>query len=245
MHGDGVLALIEHIVGRGVGHAVVLMRHSARTFEKNLHDLANNLTEEGRALCGRVGRRLPKTLTLRAYSSPAQRCLDTAELILAAHKEAGGLTTRHRPVEGLGVFYVLDQMKMWRGMDQAGGMVPYLQAWFAGETPQDALMPADLASKLVLRVMAGKLAAPIASPQLDICVSHDMTLYLLRDRLLGETVDGAKVEFLDGLIAWRDAQGLWLQSQQGEPRQISLRLNLGAQTAAFMRGQRPTRGSAR
>ena len=235
MHGDDVLALIEQTFRSGVDHAVVLMRHSARTFEKNLHDLANNLTDEGRALCHRVGRRLPKALTLRAYASPAQRCLDTAELILAAHREAGGPTTRHRPVEGLGVFYALDQMKMWRGLAEAGGMTAYLQAWFEGKTPQDALMPADLAAKLVLCVMVGKLQAPIASPQLDICISHDMTLYLLRDRLLGETVDSSKVEFLDGLIAWRDAQGLWLQSQQGDPRRISLPFNPGAPTATFVR----------
>ena len=222
MYGDGTAALIEQTLDRGVDHAVVLMRHSARTYEKGLHDLLNNLTDAGRNLCRRFGRRLPKDLTLRAYASPAQRCLETAQLILAAHHEAGGAVTRRRPVEGLGVFYALDQMKMWRGMSEADGMAPYLQAWFDGKTPRDVLIPADLAANLVLQVMVGKLEAPIAKQQLDLCVSHDMTLYLVRDRLLGEPAHGSKVEFLDGLIAWRDADGLRLQSQQGAPRRVSL-----------------------
>ena len=223
MHGDGTAALIEGAFAQGVDHAVVLMRHSARTFEPGLHDLRNPLTDEGRALCRRLGRALAKELTLRAYASPVERCLETAELILAAHQAQGGAITRHRPVEGLGVFYVLDQMKMWRGLD-AAGMAAYLQGWFAGEASADALMPADLAARLVLRVVAEKLNAPVARPQLDLCVSHDMTLYLVRDQLLGVPVNGPKVEFLDGLIAWRKQGALWLQSPWGAPQRVSTEL---------------------
>ena len=218
--GDQTAALVDGVFSEGVDHAVVLMRHSARTFEPGLHDLLNHLTEEGRALCGRFGRALPKELTLRAYASPVQRCMETAELILAAHRAQGGAVTRHRPVEGLGLFYVLDQMKMWRGLD-AAGMVAYLQGWFDGRAPADALAPAGWAASLVLRVMAEKLDAPVAQPQLDLCVSHDMTLYLVRDQLLGVPVGGPKVEFLDGLIAWRAQGALWLQSPWGAPQRVS------------------------
>lgn len=220
MYGDGTVAMIEDVFAGGAECALVLMRHSARTFEPGLHDLLNQLTDEGRTLCRRFGRALPKELTLRAYASPAERCLETAKLILEAHRLGGGGATRHRPVEALGVFYVLDQMKMWRGMDQAGGKV-YMRNWFAGRAPADAMMPAGLAARLVLRVMAEKLKAPVGLPQLDLCVSHDMTLYLLRDQLLGEPVDGPAVEFLDGLIAWRDRESLWLKSLQGRPKQVS------------------------
>ena len=74
-YGDSALELISEALADGVDHAAVLLRHSARTFEPGLHDLDNLLTDEGRALCCRFGRRLPKELTLRAYASPAQRCL--------------------------------------------------------------------------------------------------------------------------------------------------------------------------
>ena len=42
--------------------------------------------------------------------------METAELVLAGHESGGGNVTRHRPLEALGVFYALDQMKMWQGM---------------------------------------------------------------------------------------------------------------------------------
>ncbi len=219
--GDGSVELIEKVFAGGVDHAAVLLRHSAREYNADMHDLSNPLTDAGRGLCERFGARLDKSLTLRGYASPAERCVETAELILGAHRAQGGGATRCRPVEGLGVFYVLDQMKMWQAMQQAGGMADYLRAWFEGAAPEDAMAPADLAARLVLRVMTGKLATPVAKPQLDILITHDITLHLLRDRLLGEPVEGPEVEFLDALVAFRRDGAWWLRSRHGPARQVS------------------------
>ena len=227
-HGDATLEMIRGALVEGVDHAALLVRHSVRTFEPQLHDLDNPPTDEGRALCRRFGRGLPKKLTLRAYASPAERCLETAQLVLDAHRAEGGQITRHRPVEALGVFYVLDQMKMWKGLQEAGGMVGFLQRWFAGGVPADALMPAHWAARLVLRVLTEKLAAPLARPQLDLHVSHDMTLHLLRSQLLGAPPDGPPVAFLDGLMAWRGDGALWLKSQHGRPQRVSAELTDGS-----------------
>ena len=219
--GDGSLALIEQVFAQGVDHAAVLLRHSAREYDPDIHDLLNPLTPEGRDLCARFGARLDKRLTLRGYASPPERCVETAELIMAAHRAKGGAATRCRPVEGLGVFYILDQMKMWQAMQQAGGMVAYLQAWFAGGGPDDAIMSADLAAKLVLRIMTGKLETPVSTPQLDLLISHDVTLHLVRNRLLGEAVDGPEVEYLDALVAYRQDDAWWLRSRHGPARRVS------------------------
>lgn len=224
-YGDSALEMISEALADGVDHAAVLLRHSARTFKDGLHDLDNQLTDEGRALCHRLGRRLPKDLTLRAYASPAHRCLETAQLILEAHEAEGGAITRHRPMEALGVFYALDQMKMWKGMEAAGGMANYLQSWVAGAVPADAMMPAQWAARLVLGCMAEKLAAPVARPQLDLHVSHDFTLHLLRSALLGEPADGPPVEFLDGLVVWQAEGALWLKSQHGPPQCVNAELS--------------------
>jgi broad specificity phosphatase PhoE len=234
-YGEATIDLLHSVYDRGVQHAVALMRHSAREFEPGRHDLENPLTAEGRELAHRLGSRLPAALTLRAYASPPQRCMETAELILAGYAANGGAVTRHRPVEALGVFYVLDQMKMWRSMDAAGGLVAFLEAWFRGEVPADAMMPPELAARLVLRVMAEKLrAARRASAQgdqqqparqLDVCVSHDMTVLLVRDRLLGEHVAAADVEFLDTLVAFEEEGSLWLTSHHGGPVKVSPELS--------------------
>lgn len=220
-YGDATLDLVERVRGRGVAHSVVLMRHSAREFAPGRHDLENPLTPEGRQLARALGARLPKELTLRAYASPPERCMETAALVLEGHREDGGPVTRHRPMEALGVFYALDQMKMWKGMDAAGGLVAYLSAWVRGDVPADAMMPARMAADLLLGALAEKLRQPIADHQLDLCVTHDITLYLLREVLLEEPASGPPVSFLDALVLYRDADGMWLTSHHGEPRRMA------------------------
>lgn len=219
--GDGSVELIEEVFAAGVDHAAVLLRHSAREYDPDIHDLLNPLTDEGRELCERFGARLDKSLTLRGYASPAERCAETAALILETHRAQGGGATRCRPVEGLGVFYALDQMKMWQAMQQAGGMVGLLRAWFEGEALEDAMVPADLAARLVFRVMTGKLETPVAKPQLDLLVTHDITLHLVRNLLLGESVEGPEVEYLDALVAFRRDGAWWLRSRHGPARRVS------------------------
>jgi len=223
-YGDSTIALLERVLAEEADRAVALMRHSAREFAPGVHDLENPLTAEGRDLAVRLGARLPKQATLRGYASPPARCMDTAELVLAGHRDGGGPATRHRPVEGLGVFYALDQMKMWKSMSAAGGLVPFMQHWVRGDVPRDAMMPADVAATLILRLMHARLADPVAAHQLDLCVSHDMTLYLMRAVLLDEPADGPEVRFLDALVLYESAGDVWLTSHHGTPRKVTARL---------------------
>jgi broad specificity phosphatase PhoE len=214
-YGDATLRLVESALAAGARHVGVLMRHSAREFVPGRHDLENPLTDEGRELAERMGAALPKDLLLRGYASPAERCVETAALLLRGHERRGGRVARHRPVEGLGVFYVLDQMRMFRAMQAAEGQVAFLERWFAGDVAPDVMMPADLAARLVARVVTEKLRQPIAAPQLDVCVSHDMTLYLVRDRLLGRAPGSQEVKFLDGVVFYSDDEGTWLAAADG------------------------------
>ena len=220
-YGEATLELLTRIRGRGARHAVVLMRHAAREFDPELHDLENPLTAEGRDRALELGARLPREVMVRGYASPPERCMETAALLLEGHRRHGGATTRHRPLEALGVFYALDQMKMWRFMHAVGGLVEFVTLWSRGQTPHDAMIPAELAARLVLGVLAEKLDRPLADDQLDLCVSHDMTLYLLREVLLGEPAAGPEVAFLDALVLYRENGTLWMSSHHGEPRQVS------------------------
>lgn len=219
-YGEATLDLLERVWGAGVRHAVVLMRHSAREFDPELHDLANPLTAVGRERALELGERLPREVTLRGYASPPGRCMETAALILEGHRRRGGAVTRHRPLEALGLFYALDQMKMWQAMRAAGGLVHFVAGWIRGDAPAGTMIPADLAARLVLDVLADKLDRPMAGAQLDVCVSHDMTLYLLREVLLGEPAGGPEVAFLDALVLYRQGGALWMSSHHGEPRRL-------------------------
>lgn len=219
-YGDATLDLVDRVWGLGVRHAVVLMRHSARLFDPELHDLDNPLTEHGRGRALELGGRLPREVSLRGYASPPERCMETASLILEGHRRRGGAVTRHRPLEALGVFYALDQMKMWKALQAAGGLVPFVTDWIRDKAPRDAMVPADIAAKLVLGVLSEKLERPLAEAQIDICVTHDMTLYLMREVLLGEPARGPEVAFLDALVLYRQADGLWMRSHHGEARRV-------------------------
>ncbi len=222
-YGKSTLALIGDVFAEGADHVAALIRHSAREFEPGRHDLLNPLTDEGRAFARDFGKSLPKQVLVRGYASPAERCVETVQLILQAHGDGGGRVTRHRPIEALGVFYVLDQMKMYRAMTSAAGQVSFLARWFAGDVADDVMMPADLAAKLVGRVVASKIEAPLQRPQLDICVSHDMSLYLVRDRLLGMAVESSgPVEFLDGVVFYQRDLRTWMRGLHGPAQAVEL-----------------------
>jgi broad specificity phosphatase PhoE len=224
-YGDSALALIERLLAEGARHVVAFMRHSAREYTPGLHDLLNPLTDEGRDLALRLGTALPKALTVRGYASPPARCMDTAALIMEGHRKAGGSATRHRPVEAFGVFYALDQMKMWKALSGAGGLPAFIEQWVAGAVPPDALIPADLATDLLLRVLAARLRDPLGDLSLDLCVSHDMSLHLLRAVVLGESAATASpVRYLDALALYRWDGRLMLASHDGKSIDISERI---------------------
>ena len=217
--GDATARMTEEIFGDGVDRAVLLMRHSAREYRRDIHDLENPLTEEGRALASRFGSRLPD-VDLRGYSSPVQRCTDTASLAIAGSSAAtrGGVVSKVRDIEAFGVFYALDQIRMWKGLRDAGGLASYVGSWFAGEISQAAMMHPRRAVAMVLEVMLDKLKAPAAqarSRQLDLCVTHDMTIFTMRHGAGLEPVDAADVQFMDGLLMFEKAGRVFFASQHG------------------------------
>lgn len=210
-YGERTSALLDRLHEDGVTRISLLMRHSAREYAPGRHDLDNPLTEDGRRYAREFGTHVPAALRVRAYSSPVPRCQDTAELIHAAHLEKGGLGRGGaRPVEGLGVFYVLDQMKMFKAMStSAEGMRGLMRAWFDGRVAEDIMLPAPLAARCLLRLLITRLQGQSSDPALDLCVTHDLSLYLFREVCLGMRADTAgKVRYLDG-IACFERDGEW------------------------------------
>ena len=53
--GDATARMTRAVFSEGVDRAVLLMRHSAREYRRDIHDLENPLTEEGRELAARFG----------------------------------------------------------------------------------------------------------------------------------------------------------------------------------------------
>jgi broad specificity phosphatase PhoE len=217
MYGDSGIALVNGVLDKGVKHVVLLMRHSAREYAEGVHDAKNPLTEEGRALSLRFGENLPPNLLVRAYHSPVGRCRETAERMLSGYASKGGQITRYRPVDGLGVFYVLDQMKMYRAMQADGGLLPFTQKWYAGGQDADILMPAQTAALALLDVLREKLEKEPEGLRLDLCVSHDLSLLTMLDQLLGQpSKKFGNVEYLDAIAVYYLEDQLVLHSRHGE-----------------------------
>ena len=214
-YGEATADLIRQAYEDGVERAVLLMRHSARTFDRDIHDLLNPLTDHGRALCRQLGARLPKDVHVRGYASPPERCMETAQIVIDQHAEQGGSGGRTRPVEALGPFYALDQQKMWKGLTLADSLPDYIAQWFEGSVPADAMMPPKLAVEMILRVLTSKLSAPGEARQLDLCVSHDMTVFTVRHGVGLEPLHGPTVEFLDGLLVFERGGEHFVRSQHG------------------------------
>ncbi len=213
--GDTTLSLVEELTDLGANHVVLLMRHSAREFVEGRHDLDNPLTPEGRQLAAHFGKRLPKHFLLRAYASPVERCMETAKIILDAHDEHGGPSTRLRPVEALGIFYVLDQQKMFKSMQAHGDR--FLEHWYAGKIDADIMMPANVAAETLAAVALAKFRQRVAEYQLDILVSHDWTLYTLRDQLLSQNFNlYGEVNFLDGIAFYQLGEQSYIRSHHGD-----------------------------
>jgi len=225
-YGARTLEMIRGLDAAGVRRMVVLMRHSAREYAPGRHDLENPLTARGRELAHDFGRGLPEGAYLRAYASPAERCLDTAELVHAAHLERGGRGRGQRPVEGLGVFYVLDQIKMYKAMTAAEeGSRSFVRAWQDGRVPADIMVPAPIAARLLLALLAEKLTQQEAPESLDLCVSHDLTLYLMREQLLGLRHEAAgAVEYLDGMAVYADGSDVRVVAPDAASRSVAERL---------------------
>ncbi len=217
--GDASARMTRAIFGEGVERGVLLMRHSAREYRRDVHDLENPLTEEGRSLAARFGASLPD-VNLRGYSSPVMRCRETGALAIEASAAAqrGGVISKVRDIEAFGVFYALDQIRMWKGLRKSDGLADYVGQWFAGKVPQSAMMRPQRAVGMVLEVMLDKLTAPAiqaGTPQLDLCVTHDMTIFTMREGTGLEPVTGPDVRFMDGLLMYEQDDKVFFASQHG------------------------------
>ena len=73
----------------------------------------------------------------------------------------------------------------------------------------------------LLRVLAEKLRSPVAEQQLDVCVSHDMTLYLMRAALLGVSLTEPDVAYLDGVVLFEEGNALKLRGLCGSEVTLS------------------------
>ncbi len=217
-YGAAILRTLGELRDAGVHRTTALVRHSAREFNPDRGDLENPLTDEGRALAQKFGEALPRDVFLRAYASPVERCMETAALSLDGHRSMGGSASRHRELEGLGVFYVLDQRKMFRIIvsAQKDGR-DFMREWLDAALDPDTMIAPRQCAEIMVGLVLEKLRqqAQREGPTLDLCVTHDMNLHLIKDQVLGlRHEEHGQVEFLDGVVVFEREGTVWMQAPE-------------------------------
>jgi broad specificity phosphatase PhoE len=180
--------------------AILLVRHAERG---GIVDVSRHeevlLTPAGHEAARAAGRWLAsKRPPGRVLHSPVERCGETARGIVAGVVEAtGGHRLEHGAHDMLGAHYVRDRDR-GHGYAQRHGW-GFLRAWLDGQLPDDVFQSRAAAATAQVRAVV-ELAR--AQPRgLDVMVTHDWNVALVREEFLGLKHESwGWPGFLDGLL---------------------------------------------
>lgn len=204
--------LVKSICREGVTAKMVVMRHSARyyDFDNPVREPFLGLTEEGKSLAFEWGRDLPAGLHINFFASYISRCVETAYLIDKGYTAAAKGTTAHTMVEtSLAPYYVRDPQGL---LDNHLRQDDFYGAWFGGKIPEKFIDPTWKIARRMRRFWEGRLSQAVDN-HLDICITHDWNVYVVLDAFLGLNPEAAgKVEFLDGVVVYKEDGRLYIET---------------------------------
>lgn len=182
------------------GPAAAVMRHAAR------HPIANpaeptlaEITTEGAQAAEAFGARIAGFDRVRLFHSPVKRCGQTAECIARGAARAGLQAEVAGPRAELGVDYILDLAEAGRLTVRHGDR--FVRLWFAGEIAAPVIQPPRGIAAGHVAFVGARLGDPApGGRRLDLHVSHDWNVIVLRELLLGvRHEDAGWLTFLDGV----------------------------------------------
>lgn len=194
----------------------VVVRHAERHEVRSIGDsLEVGLTEKGREDSHRFGEAIRGSRTVRMFHSPAVRCRETAAGIAEGLRSNGHEVISIEESPLLCAPYLKDTCVL-RDADRLGH--EFMRAWFEGRFDPRWLLPTPEAADMVLsQVIDGLATSP--DDRLDIHVSHDWEVVLLREELLDIRYENAGwVGYLTGLAFTCRGQGYVALAPEGEGR---------------------------
>jgi broad specificity phosphatase PhoE len=182
-----------------------VMRHAAR------HPIVNpaeptlaEITTEGAQAATAFGMGLRGFDRLRLFHSPVKRCGQTAACIAEGATQVGLAVELAGAREELGPDYILDQPEVGRLTVQHGE--GFVRLWVENKIPAALIRSAQEVATRHTNFIAARLRDPITSGRrLDLHVSHDWNIILLRELLLKiRFEDAGWLTFLDGVTFTAD-----------------------------------------
>lgn len=217
--GDEVLGqATAEVVGRlrkeGVTNQVLLMRHSARNYSVDPRlEPFMGLTDEGKHAALTFGRSLGDTTPVTPCSSYIGRCIETAYLL---QRGSGSRDDTFNTLEEvLSPFYVKDFQRII-GLVLEHDLSGFIRHWIDGVFPEEVIAPAFDAASEMLRFADARLSSD--TPGLTLAVTHDWNIFALKEfalKLPHET--WGKVEYLEGVVLFRDGERLMAVNHQTGP----------------------------
>lgn len=166
------------------------------------------LTEQGKEEARQLGRVLSTYGKIHLFHSPVQRCEQTAQAIAEGIRIEGGWEGRIESVSALGGPYILDTDKALEFAKNLGHA--FIRTWFRGDLPKDTLLSRTETARIQWQSFVEKMAT--VGDDIAVLVSHDWNILTLREEYLHlQHEDVGWPKFLDGLAAFRHAQGFVLR----------------------------------
>ena len=135
----------------------------------------------------------------RLFFSPVKRCQQTAENIMASLVASGKEVISINSELLLGVSYIqIDIIDGFAEADKFGNN--FIRAWFDGEVDSSIFMPLHDTKKQHLAYFREKFSTSSGVRHLDIHVTHDWNINVLREGIFGlKHEDAGWPDFLTGL----------------------------------------------
>ncbi len=205
------------------------MRHAERPIDTAENDLFMQLTEAGKQAAYEFGQALPPDSLIRFFSSPVDRCVETSTLIEKGCLSSGKKTQTNTELDSLYAFFIKDLLKvdgMLYEMLDAGEWAKFFRNWFDGKYATDIIGNASQAAQTLLNALLELLQGPAAAGG-NICISHDINLFLIKEYYLGlRPEDNEYIQFLEGVILYEWDGRYYIVNHQTEAKLLPAQSHL-------------------
>lgn len=216
--GIETIEVINQLVNQGVRKLSVLVRHSARHYDQKHMEREPFmwLTEEGKTAAYNFGTQLPLRLKARFFSSVIGRCIETAYSIDKGFINQKGETVSNIIEQEFSPFFVKDPYKVFE-LTEKLGTETFFRNWFDGKVSTELMdNPRQTAKKMINRLIENQQSQTESG--IDIAVSHDWNLYLIKEFYLKlKPDDVTTVNYLEGAVLYFKQDKCYITSHQTEP----------------------------
>ena len=207
MHGLQLLETIRSLPTDTA--AAAFLRHAERFAIADYADpTVAEITPSGAAAAEAFGARVHGFDCVRIFHSPIKRCRQTAECIARGVLSTGSPVEIVGPEDALGIDYIFDPKEAGRLTVLHGDH--FVRLWFSGRVASTVIGAPEPIAARKLAFLTRHLREPSSQGRrLDLHVSHDWNIIVLRELLCGVRHEEAGwLNFLDGVAFAPTAAGL-------------------------------------